>query len=309
MALTEEHERIDAWEQLWFIQNGYMDALSKERRDDLEDFLYDALDAVRSEKQGGTLPTADTSEQKRPKQENDDFSDPVHDPTLYSFGAKKSWIPYAEDGKSGAKRGRYKNGYPTGLVVHWTAGHRNGLKQGVNLMRATGMLYLLIDAEGSTAQTDPLTHWGYHAGASKHSGASGTVSDEYAGVEIQAAGTLRKSGEHFYPWWDKGKNSASNRIDPAEVVKAPKKGNIAAGYYHVYTQDQMTALRILCCWLYLNNPTVFSISRIVGHDEVSPGRKTDPGGALIDKEGNPISMSEFRDWLERDIEIIKANFT
>jgi N-acetyl-anhydromuramyl-L-alanine amidase AmpD len=193
------------------------------------------------------------------------------------------------------------------MVVHWTAGHRNGLKAGGDFQRSSGMQYLLLDADGNLGQGDPLNVWGYHAGASKYPGVSGTVSDELVGIEVQAAGTLRKHGEHFYPWWDNGKNLPANRISATDVIYSPKRGNIAAGHYHRFTAAQMLAMRRAICWLHLNWPSVFRLSLVVGHDEVSPGRKTDPGAALVTEKGEAMTMPEFRDQLADDVRTIKAN--
>jgi hypothetical protein len=62
-------------------------------------------------------------------------------------------------------------------------------------------------------------------------------------------------------------------------------------------------LRKLVAWLHLNNPGVFSLDRVVGHDEVSPGRKTDPGAAIV-HEDKVLSMPEFRQLCKDDIRAI-----
>jgi len=83
-----------------------------------------------------------------------------------------------------------------------------------------------------------------------------------------------------------------------------RRGNIEPGHYHAFTPAQFDAIRRVCVWLYLNNPDVFSIDRVVGHDEVSPGRKADPGGALYD--GAVYTMTEFRRLLWADVDAVRA---
>lgn len=46
-----------------------------------------------------------------------------------------------------------------------------------------------------------------------------------------------------------------------------------------YTQAQYKSLALLCATLIRHNPTLCA-SRIVGHSDIAPGRKTDPGEAF-----------------------------
>lgn len=306
--LKTDHQRSEAWTQIWFSKNGDYDPLKPEVRNRLEAFLLSVLEQERAAVYGKPLPAGNSV--NIPKPEEPVLPVPglsIHDPALYSFGQKKLWIPWAQDMTSGVRRGRRAKGYPEGAIVHWTAGWRNGLESGSEFQKSSGMSYFLIDKDGNVGQGDPLDYWGYHAGPSSYPGLSGTVADELVGFELQAAGNLRKNGDLFYPWWDEGKNLSKNAIPASEVVYSPKCGNIAAGYYHRYTDAQMLFLRKSLCWLHLNNPAIFQIKYIVGHDEVSPTRKTDPGAALVTSAGAPMTMPEFRDQIADDVRIIMSN--
>lgn len=315
--LSEQHEKKEAWRQIWFLtqkdasgQFEYRKGLTITERQELVDVFRDFLDherAIEVASVGKVLGPPDTT----PTQAEDDGEvqdQPlpglhIHEPKNYSFGEKKLWIPWAKALKSGAKRGTYPKKYPSGMVLHWTAGHRNGLESGNEVMRSTGMLYLLGDKDGNIGQSDSLEYHGYHAGVSSHKFANGYVSDEWVGLELQAAGGLRKVGDQYLPWFKKP-------IPAEEVVYSPKRENISEGYYHRYTYEQMMATRQLVCWLHLNNPEVFSIDRVCGHDEVSPGRKTDPGASVFaytmpnSTEGKVMTMSEFRELCKNDVKKI-----
>jgi N-acetyl-anhydromuramyl-L-alanine amidase AmpD len=308
-TVISAHQRSGLWEQIWYSDNGYYDKLDPTVRAKIDALHLDLLDQERSKAIGIPLPAGDTTNIPKAVEPFPISSslDPLHDPALYSFGEGKLWIPWASEMTSGSRRGTRPKKYPEGAIVHWTAGHRNGLAAGAKFMKSSGMNYFLVTKEGEVGQGDPLDQWGYHAGPSSYAGVSGTVSDELVGFEVQAAGVLRKSGDFFYPWWDEGKNLASNRIPISDVVYSARKANIAPGYYHAFTQEQMQGLRKALCWLHLNKPSVFQIKLILGHDEVSPGRKTDPGAALVDSNGNPITMSQFRDIIADDVRQILAN--
>ncbi|MFX6218437.1 N-acetylmuramoyl-L-alanine amidase, partial [Acinetobacter baumannii] len=56
-------------------------------------------------------------------------------------------------------------------------------------------------------------------------------------------------------------------------------GNIRPGVYVPYTRAQQEALIKVLIWLKRRYPRTFRLDYVFGHDEVSPGRKVDPGGS------------------------------
>jgi hypothetical protein len=325
--IENEHVRSAFWTHIWHLKdkdkNGkfnYYKGLTLKERQQLTDLITDALEAERHVLLGEDYVPPEVSTAASPSPApaivaSAKKSD-IHSRSIYHFGDKKLWVPWAKTFDRGTKRGAYSSGYPKGLVVHWTAGHRNGLTSGLSVMRSAGHLYLMIDQDGNLGQTNPLDEWGYHAGESSLPGLSGTVSQHLAGVEIQAAGEVTPHDGGYYPWWDKKKDSkgnytgphqflSRNRIPAEEVVYSAKKANIAAGYYHIYTEKQIVTLRKLVAWLHLNNPSVFSLDRVVGHDEVSPERKVDPGASIV-LDGKVVTMPEFRVLCKEDVAAIKA---
>lgn len=159
----------------------------------------------------------------------------------------------------------------------------------INYQVEQGYLYFVIDKDGNIGQNFSLDSWGYHAGQSSYQGLSGTVSDELVGIEIQCAGKLVKEGAIYKTWF-------GTEVEEEEVRHIPiKSANQEKGDYERYTKSQEEALTRLVLWLHKNNPDVFKLDFVVGHDEVSPGRKNDPGGALS------MTMPQYREFLKQQI--------
>lgn len=193
-------------------------------------------------------------------------------------------------GPKAKTRGNYPKGYPEGAIVHWTGGHWD--QSGADAMafqRKSGMCYFYIDEKGTIFQNFPLNRWGLHAGDSKkypsHWPEFGKyVSNRAVGIELACAGTLNSKNQ---PWF--------KRTVPADQVRVVgDKDNMQAGRYQKYTPAQEESLTRLLLALKANNPDVFDLNLVLGHDEVSGkrgigwSRKSDPGGSLS------MTMDEYR---------------
>ncbi len=200
------------------------------------------------------------------------------------------WIPFAQKNQGGSMRtqGRYRKGYPEGAIVHFTAGRDDpaaDIATGINNKYA----YLVIASDGTVYQNNPLDCWGSHAGVSTWPSLGGGVSQYLVGIEICASGMLRRIDDnHYRPWYNEAKYLAQSGRKPkpendlpADKVRYVKaEANRAEGWYEKYSDAQEASLIAVLKWLKENNPATFSYDLVLGHDEVSPGRKNDPGGAL-----------------------------
>lgn len=243
---------------------------------------------------------------------------------------EKLWYPNAiRSSHKMRTRGTYKNKYPQGAVVHFTAGRSRNrdeggskntethLAQGERGVRSAAdkgsYAYFVIDRAGNVHQNFPLDRWGYHAGTSAWKGLSGSVSDELVGIEIQNAGKLSdtyknsskgksyKCPEGKLAAWFTRPSSGDKFFDKeTECRYSSGEDNIAKGWYHAYSPEQEDALLELLIWMKRNNPDVFSTEFILGHDEVAGPkgigrwRKTDPGASLS------MTMTEFRNEVWRE---------
>lgn len=183
------------------------------------------------------------------------------------------WYPKAVKGTGMKVQGEYKHKYPAGAVVHFTAGHcetESDAKGALNWGIQQGYAYFVIGPTGVVYQNFPLSHWGHHAGISSHPELGSGLSSKLVGIEVTCAGKVDSNGKAWF-----GKKYSSDRLRISS-----NKDNIQAGTYVKYTPAQEQALTELLVWLKLNNPGVFSVDYIVGHDEISPSRKNDPGASL-----------------------------
>lgn len=178
---------------------------------------------------------------------------------------------------------RTASGQAKGLVVHYTSGRSKEPEAAINTLNylaRQGLGCLVMDREGKIyrAENQELNDVAYHAGKSEWKGFSG-ISRYCIGMEICCAGQLDGNRAWF-----------GQRYTEDEIREVGDVDNVRAGRYHKFTEAQELSLKRFCRWQLQTNPE-FDIDWIVGHDEISPGRKTDPGGSLS------VTMTEFRDLL------------
>lgn len=163
---------------------------------------------------------------------------------------------------------------PKYLVMHYTAGtSATGARDWLCNPNARGKpsAHLVVgDTEDTTFQIVPFDRIAHHAGKSFYKGVS-YLNDDSIGIEVVNAGPLTQGVDRKWRTW-------YGAVIPEErVLVAPhKRGGPVRGWMS-YSPEQMEWLEIITQTILAHYP---SIKEVVGHDDISWPRKTDPGPAF-----------------------------
>lgn len=153
---------------------------------------------------------------------------------------------------------------PEAILIHYTAG--SSLEGAVNTFRTGGVsAHLIIDRDGSAVQMVPYNRRAWHAGKSSWEGRP-NLNGWSIGIELVNWGFLRKVGDQYFSW-------ANTLINETPFVE---KNGSNLRYWQYYT-----CIQLMTCSRLINDlKAEYGINLLLGHEEVSPGRKVDPGPAF-----------------------------
>jgi len=179
---------------------------------------------------------------------------------------------HADDGsplnfESSPNQGEALN--PEYLVIHYTAG-RNA-RQSIDWFKNPGAkasAHAVIARDGAVTQMVPFNRVAWHAGISSWEGRVG-MNHYSIGIELDNAGRLRRHGIKWRAWFE-------DEYDDADVIEAVHKHESQLCGWHVYTAAQIAAVLDLAALLMRH----YSLRDILGHEDIAPGRKSDPGPAF-----------------------------
>ena len=176
-------------------------------------------------------------------------------------------IPYVASPNSGGAL------QPRFLVIHYTAGG-DGFDTAAYFARraAKASAHLVIRRDGTIVQCVPFNTVAWHAGKSRWVGKDGrayaNLNQHSIGIEIENWGPLTRSAAGWVSW-------SGTQVDAARVTEARHKSGAPDCGWERYTPLQVRTARVVAAALC----AAYGIREIVGHDDIAPGRKTDPGPA------------------------------
>lgn len=193
-------------------------------------------------------------------------------------------------GRNPNSRGSFVRGRPVGILLHYTAG-------GTAWERLAGQnskvsAHFTVARNGDSYQCGDLDQRLWHAGESHIAGMTG-LNDYYIGIEQANYGFWAVDERKLKPlqhYIDAGWLPAMHKYD---AVHNPTR----LLYWEPWPEVQLAETEAIVRWLIEEIPT---IRHIDGHDDVSPGRKSDPGPAF--------PMNRFRNILKPDSQSTPTNY-
>lgn len=162
---------------------------------------------------------------------------------------------------------------PRYVVIHYTAG--GSAEAAVRWLMnpdAPGKpsAHLLIGRDGSIRQIVPFNLVANHAGRSAWKGITGL--NRYSlGIELANVGPLTPQPDGSF------RDSYGHPVPAGEGILAAHKNGGPVRGWQVYPAAQLEALERVLEALLAQYPT---LEEIIGHDDIAPGRKSDPGPAF-----------------------------
>lgn len=159
------------------------------------------------------------------------------------------------------------------LVAHYTAGPSlAGTLKRFSDPKSQVSAHLIIDRNGTIVQAVPFNRIAWHAGVSSWKKLKG-LNGYSIGIEMVNAGWLKPSqGGNFYTWWG-AKIEDSNdiiEVDPSAPASFGRR------FWHAFPEAQIGAFTDVAHLLV----DTYELAEILGHSDIAPGRKTDPGPAF-----------------------------
>ncbi|MEM1114685.1 MAG: N-acetylmuramoyl-L-alanine amidase [Pseudomonadota bacterium] len=180
-------------------------------------------------------------------------------------GADGELVPYrASPNRGGALTPRF-------LVMHFTAGAsaQSSIEHLCN-RRSSAAAHLVIGRDGSITQLVPFNRVAWHAGRSRWQGISG-LNQHSIGIELDNAGELRPTSGGWESWFGR-------EIPDTEVFLGSHKNGPygSESGWHRYPEEQIEAAMAASSAIVER----YSLQDVLGHDDIAPLRKRDPGPAF-----------------------------
>jgi N-acetylmuramoyl-L-alanine amidase len=158
---------------------------------------------------------------------------------------------------------------PEYALIHFTAGA--SAESSIAWLldpAARASAHVVVARDGSLTQLVAFDRRAWHAGRSRWEGREDLNRWSF-GIELDNAGPLQRRPDGWYSGW-------GARISDSQVVEARPAGAGPVGGWHAYAPEQLLAAADLVNLLARH----YGLRDVLGHADVAPGRKSDPGPAF-----------------------------
>ena len=162
---------------------------------------------------------------------------------------------------------------PEYLVMHYTAGSSaDGSVSWMANPAARAAAHLVIGRDGRVTQMAPFNRIAWHAGQSQWAGRIG-LNGFSIGIELDNAGKLERAGNRWI-------SAVSKRVYADDDVLVARHKNDHPGSaptgWHEYSEVQLEIAGEVGLLLMQK----YALKDVLGHEDIAPGRKADPGPAF-----------------------------
>jgi len=159
---------------------------------------------------------------------------------------------------------------PTLLVMHFTAG--SSANESINWLanpEARASAHLVIGRDGKITQQVPFNRVAWHAGKSEWKGIMG-LNSHAIGIELDNPGRMVKKGDRW------AASTFGGSFADSDVLVATHKNEKTPSGWFRYPEAQLAVAREVARAIV----QAYGLKEVVGHEDISPGRKVDPGPAF-----------------------------
>ncbi|MBJ6724442.1 N-acetylmuramoyl-L-alanine amidase [Geomesophilobacter sediminis] len=155
------------------------------------------------------------------------------------------------------------------LVMHFTAGaSAQESIEWLTSKKAKASAHVVIGRDGSVTQLVPFNRIAWHAGESFWGGLQG-LNSYSIGIELDNAGRLVRKGDGWRAWF-------GTTYPDSEVLQAVHKHETELCGWEDYTPEQIQSALTVASLLV----STYQLLDVVGHEDIAPHRKCDPGPAF-----------------------------
>jgi N-acetylmuramoyl-L-alanine amidase len=161
---------------------------------------------------------------------------------------------------------------PQYLIIHYTANSsvtgtvRHFQKEGSN-----ASAHLIIGRDGELVQMVDFNRKAWHAGESRW-GNVWALNEVSVGIELVNWGPLTPKGSKLMPW-TRNPNDAVDGIDAGQFTR---RSDGKLGWWQLYPDEQLE----VCFNVSRELVRHYKMLDVLGHEDISPARKQDPGPAF-----------------------------